>query len=95
MVQTRSSSKIKEKDEDVSPSDANSGFLYYLMTNHMWIFAVIIVPISLVYDLYTYILIQLNFYLGASTAKHDEKVANVQEQIEAWKASGNPACTWT
>ena len=71
--------------------------LYYLINNHLWIFAIWLVPISLVYDIFWWVRTRLNFLTCSrnSNLRHEQKVQDVQDQVKAWKASGceQPMCT--
>ena len=49
----------KEKEEDLKPND---GLLYYIMDQHMWVFTIFLVPISLVYDIYFKIYLTINLW---------------------------------
>ena len=90
--------KVEEvKVKDDIKDDPNSGVLYYLINNHLWIFAIWLVPISLVYDIFWWVRTRLNFLTCSrnSNLRHEQKVQDVQDQVEAWKASGceQPMCT--
>jgi len=78
-------------------NDPNSGFLFYLIDKHMWIFAIWLIPISLCYDIYWWFQVRWNYLMCKSNANrlHDEKVQDVQKQVEDWKVSGckQPMCT--
>ena len=84
----------KEKGNEKDP---NSGVLFYLMTNHLWIFAIWLVPISVIYDIFWWFRARWNYWMCKRTAhlRHDEKVKDVQKQVEDWKKSGSeqPMCT--
>ena len=87
--------EVKVKDD--IKDDPNSGVMYYLMNNHLWIFAIWLVPISLIYDIFWWARTRINFLVCSSNSnlRHDQKVQEVQDQVEAWKASGcdQPMCT--
>ena len=51
--------KTKAKVEDPKPND---GFLYYVMDQHMWIFTIFLVPISLIYDIYFKVYLMINLW---------------------------------
>ena len=49
----------KEKEEDPKP---NEGLLYYIMDQHMWVFTIFLVPISLISDIYFKIYLTINLW---------------------------------
>ena len=62
--------KTKAKVEDPKPND---GFLYYVMDQHMWIFTIFLVPISLIYDIYFKVYLMINLW------KDRQKVRKTRE----------------
>ena len=72
--------KRKDQLED-RLRNPNEGFLCYLMDRQMWIFAVLLVPISLFYDLYFKINFMINLW------KDRNKVRGVTEkdfELKVW-----------
>lgn len=71
---------VEEKNDDQpekkKDKDPNSGIMFYLMTNHLWIFAIWLVPISIVYDVFWWLRARLTYLICRSNAslRHDEKV---------------------
>jgi hypothetical protein len=62
--------KTKEDRQlDGSPPNPNDGFLCYLMDRQMWIFAILLVPISLIYDLCIKINFVINLWKDRSKAR--------------------------
>ena len=57
-------------------TDPNSGFLFYLIDKHMWLFAIWLIPISLCYDIYWWFQVRWNYLMCKSNANrlHEEKV---------------------
>lgn len=74
-----------------------------LMEHHMWIFAVWLIPLSLVYDLIIFLNRCLDFFFFYFSLKrtfdkgkcHGERVAIVQRQVRDWicSGSGRQMCT--
>lgn len=60
----------------------------YLALNHMWIFACMILPLSIAYDLVYNSVLKVSYLFGRGARAHDEKVKDVQAQVRAWIASG-------
>ena len=58
------------------PENPNPGLLAYLMINHQWIFAIWLVPISVIYDIFLWFRTRVNFLMCRrnSNLRHDEKV---------------------
>lgn len=86
------------KDEAKKMEDnPNPGVMAYLMANHQWLFAIWLIPFSVFYDIFWWFRTRFNYWFRRRTAnlRHDEKVKNVQNQIEEWKQSGceQPMCT--
>jgi len=72
-------------------SRSEVGFLEYLVQNHLWMFAIWLVPLSVVYDVFCYIRTRLNFLLssGGDQREHEERVADVQRQVRKWRQEGS------
>ena len=72
--------EMKDVDtEDTAPTkNPNSGLLYYLMYNHLWIFAIWVVPISVIYDIFWWFRTRMSYWICKrnATSRHDEKVLN-------------------
>ena len=45
-----SKTKVKSEDDPPESKDDDDGLLFYMMDRHLWIFAIFLVPISLIYD---------------------------------------------
>ncbi len=65
--------KDKEKE---TPENPNQGILYYLMAHHLWIFAIWLIPISLVYDIFWWFRTRWTYWMCRrhATLRHDDKV---------------------
>ena len=61
----------KSKEED-----PNSGIIFYLLDNHMWIFAIWLIPISIFYDIFWWCQARWTYWMCKSNRHliHDEKV---------------------
>ncbi len=60
------------------------GLMSYLMQKHLAFFAVWLLPISIVYDMFLFVQTRLNFWLRSlKTKKHEDKVADVQAQVRS------------
>ena len=75
---------------DVSPTkkeyDPNQGVLYYLVNNHMWIFAIWLIPISVCYDIFWWFRTRLNYWLCKRNVslKHEDKVSQTFDFISTF-----------
>ena len=74
-----------------SPGEA----IAYTVTHHRWVLACFLMPISFVFDGFWMLRSKLVFFMGSAPEKHDERVADVQEQVRAWAADpqGQKMCT--
>ena len=54
----------------------NEGVLAYLLANHLWIFAIWLIPLSVFYDIFWWFRARFVYWLCRSNAhlRHDEKV---------------------
>ena len=61
----------------------NKGVLYYLVHNHMWIFAIWLIPISVFYDILWWFRARINYWLSKrnTNLKHEDKV-----RITLWRS---------
>ena len=66
------------------------GFLGYIVQHHMWLPAMVILPISLIYDFFEYIRVKIAFVVGNGKKKHVEKVAYVQSQVKTSTITKKP-----
>ena len=76
----------EDEDEPLDPTpeevskpekeDPNQGVLFYLVNNHMWIFAIWLIPISICYDIFWFYRTRINYWLSKRNVslKHEEKV---------------------
>ena len=64
--------EVKKKDD----KPVNEGVLAYLLANHMWIFAIWLIPLSVFYDIFWWCRARFVYWLCRSNAhlRHDEKV---------------------
>ena len=55
----------------------NQGVLYYLVNNHMWIFAIWLIPISVCYDIFWFCRTRIKYWLCKRNVniKHEDKVS--------------------
>ena len=72
--------------ENVSKPDKeepNQGVLFYLVNNHMWIFAIWLIPISVFYDILWWFRARINYWLSKrnTNLKHEDKV-----RITLWRS---------
>jgi len=78
-------------------SQPNQSFMYQLMTEHIWMFTVWIIPISVCYDILWWVRTRWIYWISRkdSHLRHYEKVKDVQRQVEEWNKSGckQPMCT--
>lgn len=72
-----------------------SKLITYLVQHHFWIFAIWVVPMSVIYDLFYLAYTRMAYLFGPSFVKHEEKVKNVQKQVRQWMDEGSqtPMCT--
>jgi delta24-sterol reductase len=65
------------------------GLFEYILTHHRaWIAVFFLLPISVVYGVYVDLRNRIAFRLRSAPEKHDEKVAAVIAQVEAWARDG-------
>ena len=66
-----------QKDPPTKPEkDNESGLLFYILEKHQWIFAIWLIPISIIYDIFWWVRTRWNYFICKSNAnrKHEEKV---------------------
>lgn len=76
--------------------DEAGGLMGYLMQKYLWAFTIWLIPMSVVYDILLFIRTRVNFWMRSrNSTKHEEKVADVQAQVRAWRDAGckQPMCT--
>lgn len=73
---SQSEEEKKDDQPEKKDKDPNSGIMFYLMSHHLWIFAIWLVPISIVYDVIWWIRARWTYWICRSNAnlRHDEKV---------------------
>lgn len=93
------SKKVGEMAESCSskkssgPGPIQAG-LDYIAKNHLWVLALLVVPISLAYDLLWFIRLRVSFDLlggafgGDKRKEHLGRVADVQRQVRQWGQEG-------
>ena len=54
-----------------------------------WLFAIFLLPISFLYDIYWYLRSKWILFMGSAADKHQEKVDFVQKQVLDWQTIGN------
>lgn len=85
------------KEDEKEEENPNPGILHYLIANHLWLFAIWLVPISVLYDVYWWLHARFTYWFcrNNSHVRHDDKVKHVQQQVREWKSSGcqQPMCT--
>ena len=54
-----------------------------------WLFAIFLLPISFLYDIYWYLRSKWILFMGSAAGKHQEKVDFVQKQVLDWQTFGN------
>ena len=64
----------------------NQGVLYYLVNNHMWIFAIWLIPISVCYDIFWFCRTRINYWLCKRNVnvKHEDKVSQTPIQYSIY-----------
>ncbi len=64
---------VKGEDEE---DDPNKGFWFYMLDNHLWMFAIWLVPISLGYDIFWWFRARINWWMCGrhATRRHEDKV---------------------
>ena len=66
--------------------DSDIGFTEYLLTNYRELFAILILlPLSIVFNIYTALRNRMVFALQSAPQKHDERVKKIQREISEWK----------
>eukprot|EP01052_Picozoa_sp_SAG31_P007572 SAG31_NODE_362_length_16904_cov_7.893218_9_plen_263_part_00 len=64
--------------------------LAYTVTNHRWVLACILMPISVVFDGFMNLRVKLVFMLGSAPDQHEKRVAEVSRQVLDWRETGAP-----
>ncbi|KAK3909495.1 Delta(24)-sterol reductase [Frankliniella fusca] len=77
---------------------SSSGFdavVEHILIHYRWAFVILLLPISLVYDVLLYVRSWVVFQLSSAPHKHGSKVENVAKQVRQWRAEGarQPMCT--
>ena len=54
-----------------------------------WLFAIFLLPISFIYDIYWYLTCKWILFKGSAPGKHQERVEFVQKQVLDWPKYGN------
>ncbi|XP_046985624.1 delta(24)-sterol reductase-like [Schistocerca americana] len=70
--------------------------LEYLIVHYRWVLVCfVLLPVSLVYDLFYYVRSYIIFKLNSAPHKHGDKVKHVQRQVRQWISDGRPTqmCT--
>ena len=65
-----------------------SSFLEFII-KHRWLFAIFLLPISFVYDVYWYLRSKWVLFMGSAPRKHQERLEFVQKQVLDWQKIGN------
>ena len=75
--------EINENENKPEKTDPNQGILYYLLNNHLWIFAIWLIPISLCYDIFWWCRARMNYWMCKRNAhlRHDDKVSSFSDDI--------------
>lgn len=58
------------------------GIVEEILVNYRWIFVLFLLPISFLYDVWTYFRNWYVFKLNTAPKKHSDKVRNVQRQVD-------------
>eukprot|EP01027_Heterolobosea_sp_BB2_P023778 GEZU01035778.1.p1 GENE.GEZU01035778.1~~GEZU01035778.1.p1 ORF type:complete len:544 (+),score=207.34 GEZU01035778.1:103-1632(+) len=67
----------------------SGNLMEYILTHHRAVFAVLVLlPMSVLFELFIYVRNKVMFYLNSAPKQHDQRVRNVQQQIEEWKREG-------
>ena len=69
----------EETTQEARKRDPNSGVMYYLVNNHLWIFAIWLVPISVLYDIFWWFRTRWTYWMfrRSVNCRHDEKVCYI------------------
>ncbi|KAJ1530360.1 hypothetical protein ONE63_005272 [Megalurothrips usitatus] len=69
--------------------------LEHVLIHYRWVFVILLLPVSVVYDALLFARSWLVFQLSSAPHKHASKVAAVAEQVRRWRAEGGrePMCT--
>ena len=88
---TSRSKKAKAEREDVTTSELENTaklgglarFLNYVAKHHLWVFALLIIPVSLIYDCLWYVRLRISYLVSSGQKNHDQRVADVQRQVRS------------
>lgn len=79
---------VKEKNSDKVDGNCES-ITEYILIHYRWVFVCIfLLPISFLYDLWSYFRNLIVFKLTSAPKQHDNKVKHVQKQIRQWASEG-------
>ena len=73
----------KEEEEKMKTSPKPLSILEWLAVHHMWIFACLVLPLSITYDLVYNFVLKVSYIFGRGARKHDEQVKDVQRQVSS------------
>lgn len=80
---------FKNKYQKIMNKSKPDQLFEHILTHYRGIFAVIVLlPISTLYSIYVALRNRIAFWLRSAPAKHEQRVQNVIQQIERWKAEG-------
>lgn len=64
--------------------------LEHILTNHRGLFATfVLLPLSVLFDLFYYVRNKVVFYLHSAPAQHDKRVEEVCKQVKKWREEGS------
>ena len=70
-----------KKTTKKSEYGAVSRFLDYVTQNHLWVFALMVIPVSLIYDFMWFVRLRLSYLFATGQKNHEERVADIQRQV--------------
>ncbi len=72
-----------------SPSPSSSSWLEHIIVHYRWAFVLLLLPVSLAYDVLYYARSAVVFWLNSAPGRHGQKVAEVQRQVRRWREEGD------
>ena len=89
MEANNNSVKINKRIKSGRNSNIIKKILNYITVNHIWVFTIFFVPISLVYDCIATLRTHLVYFYTDTSTSHEERVKNVQRQVRDYIKSGS------
>jgi hypothetical protein len=71
-----------------TPIPKMEAVLEHIITHYRWVFVLLLLPVSFVYDIYFYTRNWWVFRMSSAPEEHIQKVQTIQDQVRKWKVEG-------